>query len=298
MIRFGYTCQLIEENKKVSSSHIITYKKYLTLTEKEKMDKLIEIGKKNLKNLLYILEYNYKNNILFFRISSRLIPLATHPDVDWDYLYLLKDEFNNIKEFLNGKNIRIDMHPGHFVLLNSQNQEVIDRSMKDLIYHYNVMNAMGIDPKIVMHIGTFKPTKEEAILRFKNTFNNLPLHIQNMIMLENDDKTFTANETYWLCKDLNIPMVFDIHHHRCNFSDFYIEWFFDTWIDSGYPPKMHWSSPKNVNKDKYDKAHADYINIKNYKYIYDMILNKNIDVDIMLETKMKNISLKKLLNEL
>ena len=296
MIRFGYACQLIEHNKNIGCSHRLTYTKFKKMKYEDAEKKLIEIGKKNLNNLLYILNYNHENNINLFRISSGLIPLATHPDMDWDYLKLLKDEFLSIKDFLKDKNMRIDMHPGHFVLLNSQNDIVIERAMKDLQYHYNVMNAMNIDPKIVLHIGTCKPNKKEALTRFINTFKYLPKHLSDMIMLENDDKTFSAFDTYWLCKELNIPMVFDVHHHRCNYDDFYLEWFFDTWENKSLNPKMHWSSP-DLEKNNY-RAHADHINVNEYKYLYDMLIDYNIDIDIMLETKMKNESLKKILKEI
>ena len=296
MIRFGYACQLLENNKNVSCSHRLTYTKFKQMDWEDAEKKLIEIGRKNLSNLLFILKYNYEHNIKLFRISSALIPLATHPDMDWDYLNLLKDEFKQIKDYLSDKDMRIDMHPGHFVLLNSQNPIVVERSKKDLEYHYNIMNAMGIDPKIVLHIGTFKPSKEEALKRFIDEFKKLPDRLKNMIMLENDDKTFTAFETYWLCKKLNIPMVFDVHHHRCNYDDFYLEWFFETWKNTNLNPKMHWSSPNAESKNY--RAHSNDINIKEYKYLYDLLLNYDINIDIMLETKNKNLSIFKLLNKL
>lgn len=296
MIRFGYACQLLENNKSIGCSHRLTYTKFKSMNYKDAENKLIEIGRKNLNNLLYILQYNYNNNINLFRISSGLIPLATHHEINWDYLNLLSDEFLKIKNFLKDKNMRIDMHPSHFVLLNSQNDIVVERSKKDLQYHYNIMNAIGVESKVVLHIGTLKPSKEEAFKRFINTFNNLPKHLKNMIMLENDDKTFTASDTYLLCNELNIPMVFDVHHHRCNYDDFYLELFFKTWDGTGLNPKMHWSSP-NKNSKNY-RTHAENINVKEYKYLYDLLLEYNIDIDIMLETKNKNKSLFKLLNDL
>jgi UV DNA damage endonuclease len=41
--------------------------------------KMIQTVKDNVFHLHQILRYNVKNNLLFFRISSCLIPFASHP---------------------------------------------------------------------------------------------------------------------------------------------------------------------------------------------------------------------------
>ena len=71
MINLGYACQLIENNKIISCSHTCTMK---TINKGNYIPILIEKSKLNLNNLQYILDYNLKNNINFFRISAELIP--------------------------------------------------------------------------------------------------------------------------------------------------------------------------------------------------------------------------------
>lgn len=72
--------------------------------------------------------------------------------------------------------------------------------------------------------------------------------------------------------------------------------FFETWKNTNLNPKMHWSSPNAESKNY--RAHSNDINIKEYKYLYDLLLNYDINIDIMLETKNKNLSIFKLLNKL
>ena len=47
-------------------------------------------------------------------------------------------------------------------------------------------------------------------------FKTFPHDIQTRLIIENDDKIYTAHETLTLCKQLDIPMVLDVHHHNCN----------------------------------------------------------------------------------
>ncbi|HCQ90298.1 MAG TPA: UV damage endonuclease UvsE, partial [Clostridium sp.] len=48
---------------------------------------------------------------------------------------------------------------------------------------------------MILHIGSGEGGKEDASLRFINNFKNYPSSITSRVILENDDKTFTAKET-------------------------------------------------------------------------------------------------------
>ena len=148
-------------------------------------------------------------------------------------------------------------------------------------------------PKIILHVGSSKPNKEEAINRFINNFNLLNDDIKNSIILENDDKVFNANDIFYICNKLNIPMVFDIHHHRINHCNFDFNNFIKTWNNQELKPKMHISSSKDK---KNIRAHNNYINYNEYKDFFKFV--KNYDIDIMVEAKMKNLALLKLRNKI
>lgn len=283
MINLGYACQLIEDNRIISCSNRCTMK---TINKGNYIDILIKKSILNLNNLNYILEYNLKNNINFFRISAELIPFM---DI-WDYEYYLKDYFDKINIY----DFRLDMHAYHFTILNSLNNEVINKSINSLNNLYKIMTLLKIkNPKIILHVGSSKPNKEEAINRFIKNFDLLNDNIKKNIILENDDKIFNTNDILYICNKLNIPMVFDIHHHRINHCNFNFNKFIKTWDNDKLKPKMHISSSKD---NKNIRAHNNYINYNEYKDFFKFI--KNYDIDIMIEAKMKNLALLKLRQEI
>ena len=75
--------------------------------------------------------------------------------------------------------------------------------------------------------------KKLVLERFITNFNTFPKEVKSKIIIENDDKTYTAHETLNLCNELNLPMVLDVHHHNCNNANdnIYdlIPKIFDTW---------------------------------------------------------------------
>jgi UV DNA damage endonuclease len=82
-------------------------------------NRLVQTLKNNLIHLNQILKYNVKNNLLFFRISSDLIPFASHPICKLNWHRIFRSEFEEIGDFIKSHNIRISMHPDQFVILNS-----------------------------------------------------------------------------------------------------------------------------------------------------------------------------------
>jgi len=81
-VRLGYVAIALNIPKTTSSSNV-TYTHYKKLaTEEEQLEKLKTKTLSNLNNLYKILNYNVENKIHFYRITSALVPLATHPEVD------------------------------------------------------------------------------------------------------------------------------------------------------------------------------------------------------------------------
>lgn len=276
-----------------------TYTNYQKLNEKEKITKLDNIINQNLKNLKDILTYNFKNDIHFYRLSSNIIPLATHPNVNIDYIKPYRQKWEYIGYMTKLYNIRVDTHPDHFCVLNSPNKEVINQSIQILNYHKNIFKAMKINGKVIMHIGGMYNDKNKSIERFISNFKKLKPELKEIITLENDDKTYNIKDTLYICKTLNIPMVLDYHHYKCNNEgekiEDYLQQIIDTWKDEKLNPKKHFSSPKN-KKNK--KAHSDYINAEDFIKFIEILKPLNKDIDIMLECKNKDEALFKLVREL
>ena len=161
MINLGYACQLIENNKIISCSYTCTMK---TINKGNYINSLINKSNQNLDNLFYILNYNLNNNINFFRISASLIPFTS---LNWDYKNILIKKFYKLSNLIINNDFRLDIHANHFTVLNSLNNIVVNNSIKELNHLYNIMNLLKIkNPKIILHVGSSKPNKEEAINRF------------------------------------------------------------------------------------------------------------------------------------
>lgn len=291
LIRLGYVS--ITNALDVTSSSAFTYTEF---SKNKDYNKLDEVIKSNLEALIEILKYNIKNNIHFYRLTSKLIPLATHNEVNFEYIDRYKGYYNEISSLINEKNMRIDTHPDQFCVLNSTNKEVIDSSIAIIKHNFSILEALNIKNKvIILHVGSNFFGKENSIKRFINNFNKLPEYLKKCIALENDDKVFNAKDVLYICKKLNIPFVFDYHHHKCNPCDdinVIMKDILDTW--KNIKPKMHISSPKNKTKKDF-RSHHDYINYNDFNELIDLIKPFDKDVDIMLEAKMKDDALFRLI---
>mgnify|MGYP000092056754 CR=1 FL=1 len=289
-IRLGYVS--ISKTLDLTCSKTITYTNF---KKENNLNKIDEIIIENLNNLEKIIDYNIKNNIHFYRLTSKLIPLATKEDVIFDYILKYKKQYQKIGEKINNNKMRVDVHPDQFCVLNSTKKEVLENTFQILEYHYKILEVLGIENKIIiLHIGSSVLGKENSIKRFINNFYKLPKYIQKCIAVENDDKIYNIEDCLKLCHQLNIPFVLDYHHHLCNNDgqniDDYLKDIFDTW---NFTPKIHFSSPKNKTK-KEIRSHHDYININDFIDFLNRIKHLNIDLDIMLEAKAKDEALFKL----
>ena len=95
-VRFGYVAIAMRLDK-VTSSSPVTYKKYSSLdSERERLSLLKKVTQSNLNDLIKILNYNIENDIHFYRLTSKLIPLATHQEVLWDYSKVIQ---NSVKKW-------------------------------------------------------------------------------------------------------------------------------------------------------------------------------------------------------
>lgn len=287
-IRLGYACICNGINGTSSTNY--TYSEYLKNNNLDKLDSVII---SNLEVLEEIINYNIKNNIHFYRMSSRIVPLATKEDVDFDYIDKYKEYYNKIGKKIRNSKMRVDFHPDQFAVLNSTKMEVVNNTIMILDYHYKLLYALGIKNKVlVLHIGGNTFGKDNSIRRFINNFNKLPEYLRKSIVIENDDKIFNVSDCIKISKEIGIPIVLDYHHHNCNKSNFNMEDVLNSWKDI---PKMHFSSPKN--KKDY-RNHAEYINSDEFISFIELLKKHNRDVDIMIEAKLEDDALFRLVREI
>jgi len=292
-IRLGYVAISLGLPN-VTSSSTVTYTYYQKLfTKEKKLNKLKQITLSNFNDLKKILEYNIKNKIHFYRLTSKLIPLATHPDVNWDYRKYFDIELKSIGKIINENNIRVDTHPDQFNVINSINKNVVKNTMRNLIFHANLFKDIDYPlGKMVIHVGSGVGGKNKALKRFIENINYFPKEVKTKILIENDDKTFSVNDTLSLCNNLHIPMVLDVHHYICNNEgeDLFklLPDIFNTWKNERILPKIHFSSPKNSLTDR---KHADYINGEDFVRFIEGCKMINQSFDVMIEAKKKDLAL-------
>jgi len=301
-IRLGYVAISLDLQEG-SPNKTMTYKRFMELPDEDtRLHKLHSLTKENLDITRRVLIYNKAHDIALYRFTSKLVPLVTHNDVfDWDYIQPFTELYSTIGDYIKEHELLVSAHPDHFTILNTPKKDVFESSLRDLEYHVRIFEAMGLSPttaKLVLHVGGTYGSKKKAIERFIQQFKEIDPRYQNRIILENDDKSFSAKEVLEICQELSIPMVLDIHHHFCNHNgenlEDMIEDIFDTWKHQDRPPKIHVSSPKS---EKQIRAHADYVDINFLMEFINLAKTLNRDFDIMIEAKQKDKALHQLMED-
>ncbi|MDW7674737.1 MAG: UV DNA damage repair endonuclease UvsE [Bacillota bacterium] len=301
-IRFGFVAMSLKLPES-SPSKTITVTNFKKLPDNEvKLYRLHRLAKENLTNSLRILRHAVDNGIYIYRFTSKLIPLATHPIAEfWDWQQELRKEFAAIGEYIKANNIRVSAHPDHFTVLNSPKEDVLAAAIKDLSYHHDLFEAMGLgeEAKLVIHLGGAYKNKQESIARFIKNFSLVPNPIGSRVILENDDKSYNAEEVLLVCESLGIPMVLDLHHHQFNASESDLKTLlpriFATWQGTGLVPKLHLSSPKSPEDFR---SHADDIDPSYFLDFLKIAKSLDVDFDVMLEAKNKDLALFNLMKKL
>ncbi len=263
-------------------------------------DNLLKIIKWNLKSLDKIIDYNIKNKIKFFRISSDMIPFGSSPVNKIKWWDFFREDLKKIGDKIKESEIRVSMHPGQYTVINSPKEDVVENSFKDLAYHNRFLDSLGLDSKskIILHIGGVYGDKESAIERFKNNYKDLSDGIKSRLIIENDDKSYNIEELLDIGNQLKIPVVYDNLHNQVLTADpsksdnYWIKRANLTWGESDGIQKIHYSQQ---NLDKRPGSHSVTIDLNLFK---EFVSNLDLDIDIMLEVKDKNLSVIKVNNYL
>lgn len=304
IVRLGYVA-LSVELKDSSPNKTITWKNLQKVDPAHRISRLRLLSQENLKNQLRLIKHNLGEGIQVYRFTSKLIPLATHEAAEgWNFAEDLAEEFQDIGAFIQKHEMRVSFHPDHFVNLNSPKEDIVEKSIQDLQYHLKQSEAMGLDEsmKFNIHIGGAYQDKKKSLERLIENWSQVPAPIQRRITFENDDKTYTAKETLDACQTLKVPMVLDIHHHRCNHEEDHLlsilPLIFQTWNHTGLPPKIHVSSPRGTESSAAMRSHADDVAAHDLLPFLRMAKEHTDRVDVMVEAKNKDLALKKLMVDL
>ena len=245
----------------------------------------------NLVCLNEILRFNVASGILFFRITSDLVPFASHPICKFNWQQHFKTKFAEIGDFIRTHGIRISLHPDQFTLINSLDTGIFRRSCKELLYHSQVLDLMNLDTsaKIQIHIGGVYGNKTKSIRRFSQRFEMLDNCVRRRLVVENDDLLYNLRDCLIISEQTDIPILLDIFHHQINSSG---ESFKEalkvitpSWKTKDGLPMLDYSSHlKGGSK----RQHAESIDVKHFRKF--LMETKPLDFDVMLEIKDKEKS--------
>ena len=104
------------------------------------------------------------------------------------------------------------MHPGQFVVLSSDSQDVVANSVKILQMHADIMDLLQQprSPWALLEVHGGKANRSHALVA---AIAQLPDAIRSRLGLENDEYSYSAEPIFQICKRSGLPMVFDAQHH-------------------------------------------------------------------------------------
>ncbi len=298
-IRLGLCC--IFKKQKIKF-RFLTAKFILSLTPNKRLKKISEICTHNCISLLNAVQYCNSSGIKAFRILSPLLPRYTHPVVGHyleklpDFEYIMKT-LSSVKEFSKKNDIRLSFHPDPFVVINSPNEFTQKKSIEELEYQGLLAELVGADV-INIHAGGHYGNKKESLERFVRATELLSEKVRNRLTIENDDINYTVKDLLPVFKETHIPLVYDVHHHRCNPDGLSIQEAtqscISTWKRIRKEPYFHISSPKNGWNNGNPKPHDDYINFSDFPQ--EWLILKSFTLDI--EAKAKELAVQKLKSDI
>ncbi len=253
----------------------------------------------NLNALQVMLDYNFRHGIYLFRISSDIIPLASHPAMDFPWQKRFASRLAEIGAQARVAGIRLSMHPGQYTVLSSPDAEVVKRSIADLIYHADFLELLGMDrtSRIILHLGGAYGDKASATERFAAAVKDLPHSVQERLTLENDERTYHIADVIEAAKVTGLPVIFDNLHHCLNSPDQsrtgamsegdWIRRARITWRAEHGKQKLHYSQPDSTKRPG---AHSLTIGVAEFARWYQENALDSLGVDVMLEVKDKNLS--------
>ena len=297
MLRLGLCCIFNQAPIRFRSA---TAKFVRRLDRPARMVKLNELCLDNVRSLVAAVEEVYRLGFGSFRVSSPLLPLYTHPEVG----YRLEDlpdareitaTLGSVKALKEKHRLRLSFHPDQFTLLSSPRSEVTEAALRDLDYQVMLAELIGADV-INIHGGGVYGDKQSALSRLVKEITALPEPIRSRLTLENDDRSYTVEDLLPVCEQLDIPLVFDVHHHRCNPDGLTVaaatEACLQSWRRLGREPYFHISSPKYGWNGK-PGPHADFIDIADFPVEWH-----GLEATIDVEAKAKELAVLQLKNDL
>lgn len=292
-MNLGYACI----NMTLSKDKITTNRSMIKKTFLQKgINYCSELALLNVIDMEKIVHWNVQHGIYLFRTSSNVFPWGSEYDLETlPHIDEIKTILKRIGDYARENGVRLTCHPGPFNVLGSPNPNVIKNTMIDLELHGKVFDMMGLTHspynKINIHCNGTYGDKVETLNRWCSNFNLLSDSVKTRLTIENDDKAsmYSVKDLMQVHECVGVPIVFDYHHHQFCTGDMSeeqaLKLAYTTWPD-GIRPSVHYSESKALHENNSKikmQAHSDYINKLPDTY--------GLDVDIMVEAKMKELAI-------
>ena len=260
--RLGLCCQFLDAPIHFRQA---THKYVSSLDARAGRAYLIGILRDNASALAAAVQHCSDIGIRAFRINSQILPLATHPVSGYrlgeiDEHGDIRAEFQAAGVLATELDIRLSFHPDQFVVLNSEKAHVVTASIEEMRVQAEVAVLVGADV-LTLHGGSSAGGLPVALERLERGIDALAPDARKRLALENDDRRFTPASLLPLCERLAVPLVYDVHHHRCNPDELSVDEATrlaeSTW--RGREPHFHISSPRTGWGDADTRPHADYV---------------------------------------
>ena len=268
MIRLGLCCTFRDQPIKFVNTTATAAGR---MPRVELLAKVNRLCRTNAEALLASLQFCAENGIGCFRVNSQVLPLKTHQQLGYNMDDLPESaeiirQFRACGEFAREHGLRTCFHPDQFVVLNSPRPDVVQASIRELEYQSEVAEWIGADV-VNIHGGGAYGDKRKALADLARNLNRLSCRTRTRLTVENDDKTYTPADLIPLCQAEGIPLVYDVHQHRCNQDGLSVEEATEqavaTWDRE---PLFHLSSPKFGWDGPKPARHHDFIDAKDFPH--------------------------------
>ena len=208
-MKIGYPC--VNETLECSAAGTFRLASYSA-------ERLVTTVASNLACLQQILEWNVAHGLRFFRMGSGIVPFGSHEINTFPWQQHFKSEFRALGDYIRQHELRISFHPDQFVVLNSPDPAIVQRSVAELVYQGSMLDLMELDStaKLQIHAGGAYGDKGSALARWVDTFHTLlPEEVKVRLVVENDDRLYSLRECLSLHDETGVPILFDNFHHEC-----------------------------------------------------------------------------------
>jgi UV DNA damage endonuclease len=255
----------------------------------------------SLERLEAILERLDRLDVRMYRMASALAPYATHPDLPQFHRQVdeCAEQLARVGARARALGIRLSFHPGQYVVLNSERDDVRALAARELDTLAALLDGLVCGPEavVVLHVGGAAGGHRAALDRFERGLELVGEAGRRRLVVENDDRAFSLADVLDLHGRTGLPVVWDVLHHHCHDphgtpDGEALRAALATW-PAGVVPKIHFSSPKTAlveGRVPPLRAHADLIDpIAFAEFLRGPAAGLRFDV--LLEAKAKDLAL-------